>query len=415
MGLSHSQGHPMIESVSLAVGSEPWTFALPVGKILPLTRGPIARGSTAPADLLAAALESPIGLGAPLQRAVTPDDKVVVVVDEGIPQLTELLIPLLQHLVAARIEPANFALLVPAASLQQPWLEELPDELGDVQLEVHAPENREKLAYLATTKAERRVYLNRKIVEADLLVVLSRRGFDPKLGYSGAGAFLFPQFSDAETIAGYPKEFETAKRPEEPNPLRAETKEILKLLGAPFLVQVIECQGDTVAEVLVGLPASSSDGIASVKKHWLGKIPHKADLVVAAVSGSSGRLTFRNLATAAATARRALQPGGRLVLLTAAAPPLDDSGDLLLKVDEPATALKRIALAKPDDAMPGTFWAFAAKKIHLYVASGWPDDLVEELFATPIHTPAEVQRLIDAAESVLFIPDAHKTFVEVGA
>jgi len=37
------------------------------------------------------------------------------------------------------------------------------------------------------------------------------------------------------------------------------------------------------------------------------------------------------------------------------------------------------------------------------------------LFATPIHTPAEVQRLIDAAETVLFLPDAHKMFVEVGA
>ena len=116
-----------------------------------------------------------------------------------------------------------------------------------------------------------------------------------------------------------------------------------------------------------------------------------------------------------ATGRRALEPNGRLVLLTTAAPPLDDSGDLLLKVDEPATALKRIAKAKPVDAMPGTFWAYAAKKARLFVASGWPDALVEELFATPIADAAEVQRLIDAAGSVLFLPDAHKTFVEVGA
>ena len=104
-----------------------------------------------------------------------------------------------------------------------------------------------------------------------------------------------------------------------------------------------------------------------------------------------------------------------MVLLTTAAPRLDDSGDLLLKVEEPAVALKRIAAAKPDDAMPGTFWAFAAKKVSLYVAAGWPDELIEELFATPVHTVGEVQRLIDAAESVLFLQDAHKMFVEVGA
>jgi len=37
----------------------------------------------------------------------------------------------------------------------------------------------------------------------------------------------------------------------------------------------------------------------------------------------------------------------------------------------------------------------------------------EELFATPIASASEVQRLIDAAELVLVIPDAHKTMVEL--
>ena len=405
----------MMESVNLIVGSETRGFTLPARKCLPLTRATVPIGHADPAALLRAALEQPIGLGAPMSRAVTPDDSVVILVDEGTPALAELIVALLQNLAEAQVQLRNVTLLVPAGSRQQPWLDALPDELADVHLEVHDPENRDKIAYLATTKAERRVYLNRKIVEADMLIVLSRRGFDPKLGYSGSAAFLFPKFSDAESIAAYPKEFKTAARPEEPNPLRREAKGILKLLGAPFLIQVIEGPGDSVAEILVGLPPSTSDGAVSLKRHWLGRVDRKADLVIASISGSSDRIAFRDLATAAATARRALEPGGRLVLLTTAAPPLDDSGDLLLKVDDPATALKRIAAAKPDDAMPGTFWAFAAKKISLYVAAGWPDELIEELFATPIHTPAEVQRLIDAAESVLFLPDAHKMFVEVGA
>ena len=401
--------------VTLTVGGAAWPFNVPSEKIVALSRGAEPGTAGSPTDMLNAALEGPIGLGAPLQRAVTPDDQVAIVVDERVPQLVPILIGLLQHLVEAHVELKNVTLLVPATSLQQLWLDDLPDELGDIHLDVHDPANRDKLAYLATTKGERRVYLNRKIVEADLLIVLTGRGFDPKLGYSGGAAFLFPQFSDAETIAGYPKEFKTASRPEDPNPLRTEAKEILKLLGAPFLVQIIEGVGDTVAEVFVGLPVSTSDGAASLKKHWLGRVERKADLVIAAVSGSDGRITFRDLATAAATGRRALESGGRLVLLTTAAPRLDDSGDLLLKVEEPAVALKRIAAAKPDDAMPGTFWAFAAKKVSLYVAAGWPDELIEELFATPVHTVGEVQRLIDAAESVLFLQDAHKMFVEVGA
>jgi hypothetical protein len=45
--------------------------------------------------------------------------------------------------------------------------------------------------------------------------------------------------------------------------------------------------------------------------------------------------------------------------------------------------------------------------------SGYPDDVVEELFATPIHSATEVQRLIDSGQKVLLIPDAHKTMVTV--
>lgn len=57
--------------------------------------------------------------------------------------------------------------------------------------------------------------------------------------------------------------------------------------------------------------------------------------------------------------------------------------------------------------------ALAAEQAHLYVAAGWPDEVTEELFATPLKSPAEVQRLIDAADSVLIVPDAQKTLIEV--
>ncbi len=41
------------------------------------------------------------------------------------------------------------------------------------------------------------------------------------------------------------------------------------------------------------------------------------------------------------------------------------------------------------------------------------DDLVEDLFATPLRKGSEVQRLLDAGGSCLFLQDAHKAIVEV--
>src|SRR5262245_31126879 len=59
------------------------------------------------ADLSAAvraALEEPFGFP-PLRRALTPDDHVTVVVDEELAHIPELLVPILEHLVEARIQP----------------------------------------------------------------------------------------------------------------------------------------------------------------------------------------------------------------------------------------------------------------------------------------------------------------------
>jgi hypothetical protein len=74
-------------------------------------------------------------------------------------------------------------------------------------------------------------------------------------------------------------------------------------------------------------------------------------------------------------------------------------------------ARKLLAREKPDDWAAAWLWAFAAKNHSLFLASGYPDDVVDELFATPIYTAGEAQRLVDGGEKVLLIPDAHKTMV----
>ena len=65
-------------------------------------------------------------------------------------------------------------------------------------------------------------------------------------------------------------------------------------------------------------------------------------------------------------------------------------------MDGPTGAKKLLAKEKPDDWAACRLWVFAAKKHSLYLASGYPDDVAEELFTTPIRTASEVQRLIDA-------------------
>ena len=73
--------------------------------------------------------------------------------------------------------------------------------------------------------------------------------------------------------------------------------------------------------------------------------------------------------------------------------------------------VKRLAKEKPDDRAACLLWCFAAKAGSVFLASGYPDEVAEELYATPIRSASEVQRLIDSAERVLLIPDAHRSMV----
>ena len=58
------------------------------------------------------------------------------------------------------------------------------------------PADRRGLSYLATTRRGRRIYLNRTAVDADQLVLLTRRSYDCRMGYAGGEGALFPALSD---------------------------------------------------------------------------------------------------------------------------------------------------------------------------------------------------------------------------
>lgn len=400
-------------SFSLPVGRDVWSLELPPTAIV-CDRTARVASLESPRDRVRAALESSRGMDAPLRRGLTPDDRVCVVLDESLPHVAELLAGLFEHLGDGGIGPAAITVLTPPGS-NGAWVEDLPDEFADVVLEAHDPTDRKTVAYLATTKAGRRVYLNRTLIEADAVVVVCGRRYDPVVGYSGAETALFPALSDEETRAEFAGTF-TPEPPvaDRPNALRTEAAEVAFLFGLPFQVQVIAGAGDDIEKVIAGLPTCALDGVVAQDARWRFPVEEFADLVVAAVAGDGNRTTFADLAHALACAARVVSPGGRIALLTRSAPVLGDGGEALRNAEEPAHAIKRLAKEKPADLPAAVLWAAAAQRASLFVASEWPDELTEELFATPIASAAEVQRLVDAAKRTIVIPDADRALLIPG-
>src|SRR5262249_53687416 len=323
--------------------------------------------------------------------------------------LVELLVPILSHLGEAQVPPAAVTVLGSTALTPDDLRGRLPGQFRGVRVEAHAPGDRKRLSYLATTKAGRRLYLDRAVVDAVRVVVLSGRGYGPGLGYSGGEGCLFPALSDDETLAETNGRLSMDVPNERSQGLAKEAAEAAWLLGAPFFVQVIPGKGDDTAAILAGPADSCAEGRRQLDARWRRTVPERARTVVATVSGDPARQGFAELAAAAAHASRVVQPNGRIVVLSSITPELGTAEEILRQADSPEDGLARLENNKPPNMAAAFQWANAARDARIYLLSGLPADVAEELFAVPLDDLQQAIRMLNEKGSCLILDDAHKT------
>jgi nickel-dependent lactate racemase len=387
--------------LTLHFGRERIDVTIAADQLVAAGRRPPAPPLADPAAAVRDAVEAPLAFP-PLRRALTPDDHVTVVIDEHLPRLGRLLTPLLEHIASAGVAPEAITLLTTSPAADQSWLDDLPEEFEEVRVEVHDPMDRKKLAYLATTRAGRRLYVNRSAVDADQIVVLGPPDADPLLRRGGAG-MLYPALSDEATR----EELAGAASASAPA-LRREAAEIAWLLGAPFLVQVVEGAGDDISAVVAGPVDTGEEGLRLCEARWGLTVADLADTVVATLSGDPRRHEFGDLARALTHAARVVQPEGRIILLSQALPRLGPGAEVLRQADDPGRALELLRKAPAPDRAAAQQWAAAARRAQIYLLSGLPEATAEELFVTPMEHAGQLQRLVRGAGSYLLLEDADR-------
>jgi nickel-dependent lactate racemase len=396
--------------IDVPVGRSRWSLQVKDSDLIPFPQAPLNRVQD-PRSAVVAALESPLRFEA-FHRALTPDDRIALVVDESLPHLSELIAGVLEYLAGVGIPPAAVT-AVSAAGSAQHWVNDLPESMADLQAELHQPDDRKKLSYLSATKDGRRIYLNRTLVDADQSVILTARGYDALQGYSGAEDALYPTLADTEVRRATVAKVAPQMMPDDEWPVHAEAAEVAWLLGSPFFVQVIEGPGDEIAEVISGLADTTADGTERQDARWKVEIPELADTVVVALSGDPIRHDFAALAKAAACGARIVKPGGSIIILSEAEPDLGDATDVLRRSDDPPEAVGFLLREKPVGAAAAIQWCWAAERGKIYLASEIRPTTVEEMFATPLTGPKDVQRLLESPGRTVIVPDAHKSWVTV--
>jgi len=370
-----------------------------------------------PAAATAQALARPIDFP-PLSRSTTPGDRVVLPLDQGVPQAGEIVAAVVRALVEAGVQPDGVTVLRTRADVEAGIGDpsgRLSRKLAQrITLITHDPTLRGELAYLAAMETGEPIMLNRAITDADVVLPIGCFHSRSAAGYYGIHSAVFPRFSDQRTIRRFrsPTSLDPRGRPKR-TPAKL-VDEVGWLLGVNSTVQVIPGPGDRVLHVLAGqAPAVRRKARRLYEAAWRSSAPRRASLVVAAIEGSSGQQTWDNLGRALAAAGALVEEGGAIAVCCDLAAQPGPALQHLAASRARKEAMQWIRRERPEDALSATLLAQAQDRATVYLLSRLDQSLVEELEIAPVAEVEELVRLVGRHESCILLANAPHAMVSL--
>jgi len=366
-----------------------------------------------------AALAEPLSYP-PLARSATPGDRVVLVLEQAVPQADAIVAGVVAHLMRAGVDPDGILVLRTLADVQA----EVPDPCrllseavrSRITLLTHDPADRQQLAYLAAAEDGTPILLNRAIVEADVVLPVGCLGDRRAPDYHGIYAAVYPTFSDHRTLMRF-------RFPDLLKPRKGLKKQLVKscndvgwLLGVSFTIQVVPGPGEGVLHALAGeVGAVRRRGRKLYERAWVGSVPRRASLVVAALSGGPPRQTWHDVGRALAAATALVEEGGAIALCCELAAEPGPAVRQLADSGSRRDAICQIRKDRPEDALAAAQLADALDRVHVYLLSRLDDALVEQLGVVPLARPAELVRLARRHSSCIVLSNAARATVTAEA
>jgi hypothetical protein len=359
---------------------------------------------------LAQSLQHPLDYPA-LKESVFAGDKIAIALQNGLPSPEIVVTGLLESLFEIGIEPADIVVVADTKmasvlglgaeeieSASNPLVNEAPQPTTiqlaglPVNLLVHNRLAQSSVSYLAANDAGDPVYLNRYLVDADVVLPI---GF-PLTNCEDAQDSLYPGFSNDQTQT----RFQTG----DVNRLAKESEIQLAndTLGAFFTIQVIEGPGGGIERVISGarnLVQTESRKIAN--QVWRYHGPKNCEVVVATIESTAGNPTWENFVQAVTAANHIASVGSPIVVWSGL-------------VDRPGKHIRQALLAQFDfDAkkrLPDWLIKFAdiLKSHPIYLRSRLSRNEVESLGLGFLDSAEQINRIAENSNQGIVLRDAHK-------
>lgn len=356
---------------------------------------------------LRARLDQPVEYPS-LAESTTPGDRVVVVLDAGLPRGGELAAGVVEYLVEAGVQPDGVTVLESAADRESGWEDpraRMPCRWRDeIRLVTHDPTARSKLAYLASTASGHAVFLNRALVDADMVIPVGSSRAPGAPEYYGVLGTLYPQFAELDAMARFrsPRSLNAAGQLH--RNLAETVAEVGWLLGTMFALQVVPGGGDQVLHLLAGqIGAIEPVGQQLHHRAWASIVPRTASLVVVGIEGGPRQQTWQNLARSLAVALPLVEEGGAIALCTELAVPPGPGIRRLAKAHSREDGLRTIERRRPADLLLAELLARAQEQATVFLLSQLAPSLLEQLEVAAIRDGEELERLVQRHPSCIVL------------
>lgn len=359
-----------------------------------------------------AAMTDPLDFPA-LREAIVPGDRVVLALQPNVPFAATLVAGVLAVLDERGVSPEDVTILqsprLDGRPEPDPRRELSPEAAAAVTWHIHDATGEDEFAYLASSSTGERLYLNKRLVEADLVLPIGLVEYDAVLGYQGTSGGLFPTLSNVEAIRRHAVVGHAELTPDDARTARQAADEVGWLLGTQFCLQGVRGQGGGLSAVLGGLgDAVLAEGKRLLREGWRLEPHGRVDLVLATVDSGPAGTTWSDITTAAAAAAGLVERGGRIVLLSDwdAGDRTDGPGDAERVLRESATLeeAREVLPQVQSPDQPAMLQLLAVlERATVYVRSAASSDVLEPLFLETLADDGETQRLLMTADSLAIL------------
>ncbi len=298
---------------------------------------------TDPSGPLRAALHQPIGMDGPAMKGIRAGERVAFVVSDSFRHtaVAELLPVLVAELLKRGVRPSDISFLVATGVHRPPTTDELRKILGaeihdrfGFQCFAHDPHDEDALLFVGNTSRGTPVWLNRRLFEADRIILTGTVVMHYFAGFGGGRKSIVPGLAGERTIAAnhslnlHP--YRDTLNPDvqigrmDGNPVAEDMAEAAHFAPVEFILNTVLNRDGRIAGIFLGDREAAHEAACSfAASMYQVPLPRPAHLVIASAGSATN---FVQSHKALFNAYQALKPGGRIVFLTPSHEGLGASG-----------------------------------------------------------------------------------------